>query len=378
MPESFRIDVAESVLGDLRQRLTHARLPRPISGGGWRYGADPGFMRALCDYWRDDYDWRRHEAVLNGWPQGKARIGGLGIHFLHARSSNPEALPLMVTHGWPGSVYEFYKIIEPLREPQNFGGDAADAFHVVCPSLPGFGWSDAPREPGWDVRNIAAALTALMHSLGYARYGVQGGDLGSLVSSYAGILDPDGVCGAHLNLVFSSGTDDVEDAREHGVVAGPVAFVPDYIDSMCCAQTLGRAPDSFGYALNDSPAGLAALIVHAFQQWCDHDGDLQAAVDVDELLTNIMIYWVTESMPSSLRLFWEMLASGRFGPPETRVEVPTGAAQFRDICMPRREWAERHYNIVHWNEFQSGGHFAALEQPEALVADIREFFRPLR
>ena len=238
--------------------------------------------------------------------------------------------------------------------------------------------ADAPREPGWDVRNVAAALTALMHSLGYARYGVQGGDLGSLVSSYAGILDPDGVCGAHLNLVFSSGTDDVEDAREHGVVAGPVAFVPDYIDSICCAQILGRAPDSFGYALNDSPAGLAALVVHAFQQWRDHDGDLQAAVDVDELLTNIMIYWVTESMPSSLRLFWEMLASGRFGPPETRVEVPTGAAQFRDICMPQREWAERHYNIVHWNEFQTGGHFAGLEQPEALVADIREFFRPLR
>lgn len=378
MIEPFTIAVPESVLEDLRQRLARTRFPHQIAGSGWSYGTDAGFLRELCAYWADGYDWRAREAELNQWPNYRAESEGLKLHFIHAPSPYQHALPLMLTHGWPDSCYLFHRIIGPLTEPERFGGDPADAFHVVCPSMPGYGWSDPPDEPGWDIRKVATALSGLMPQLGYDRYGVQGGDWGSLASAYTAIVDPDRVCGVHLNMVASSGSDDPEECAARGVVPGGPAMTPDYVQEMGYAQIQCTLPDQLACALNDSPAGLAGWMLHGYYAWSDHAGDLEAAISRDELLTNIMIYWVTGSMPSAMRLYRESMATGRFGPPDEFVAAPTGVAMFKDILRPTREWASRHYNILHWREYDEGGHFAAVERPEVLVADIREFFRGLR
>jgi len=379
MPQPFKIAVADAVLDDLNQRLRNARFPHALPGSGWKLGADIDFMRRLVDYWLHKYDWRRWEAELNTFPQYIEKVDDLNIHYLHVRSPHAEALPLLMTHGWPGSVVEFHKIIGLLTDPVAHGGRAEDAFHLVCPSMPGYGWSDAPAQPGCDIKKVAQYLTRLMDQLGCQRYGVQGGDWGALAGIHAALSARDEICGLHLNLLPSSTSEDVAELQEMDVVPGTMSLVSRYVKKgMGYAQIQGTQPDQLGYALNDSPLGLAAWVMTAFNAWVDHSGNVEEVVSFDELLTNIMVYWVTESMPSAIRLYQETMTSGLFGPANEYVATPTGFAHFNDVTNPKRTWAERHYNIVHWQDMEKGGHFAALEQPQLLAADMRTFFAPLR
>jgi epoxide hydrolase len=336
-------------------------------------------MKQLVEYWLDAYDWRAQETALNRLPQFLADVDGRLIHYVHARSPHPDALTLVMTHGWPGSFMEFHKVIAPLTLPTEHGGEARDAFHVICPSMTGYGWSDPWLDPGCDVRLVAARQVALLAGLGIERYGVQGGDWGGLVSPYMALLAPDRVLGVHLNSCAAPSTDDPEEARAQGVVTGRSCISVSYArEQKGYAVIQSLKPDQLGFALNDSPLGLAAWIVQCFHMWGDIGDDLESRFSKDELITNIMIYWVTESMPSAIRLYRESFQSRRFGPPESYVATPTGVALFKDIPRPKRAWAEKVYNITHWTEMDSGGHFAALEEPGRLVADIRAFFRTLR
>lgn len=373
----FRIAVAEPVLEDLRSRLGETRWPEEIEQAGWDYGTHTAWLRELCEYWRDGYDWRRAESALNGFAHLRVEVPGLTLHCIHERSPHEDALPLMLTHGWPDSVYLFHKIIGPLSRPEEYGGDAADAFHVVCPSIPGYGWSDAPRERGWHVRRVAEAQAALMGRLGYRRYGVQGGDWGAVISPWVALKDPDRVCGVHLNMVAARPPTDREPDAET-LEALKRARAHQQV-GMGYAMIQGTKPQTLGVGLNDSPAGLAAWIVEKYRAWSDCGGDVESVFTRDQLLTAVTIYWVTGTITSSARLYYESMRAGMFGPPTEYVPTPTGAAIFpREIFLPPRSWAERHYNITRWTEYPAGGHFAAMERPDDLVDDIRAFYRPLR
>lgn len=378
--EPFRIEVPEPVLVDLRERLGRTRFPRVVRGAGWSYGTDLAFMQDLVGYWLDGYDWRAQEALLNRWPHFRADVDGCALHFVHVRSPHPGALPLVLTHGWPGSIFEFHKVIGPLTDPPAHGGDAADAFDVICPSMTGYGWSEPWLEPGCDVRMVAERQVALLAGLGIDSYGVQGGDWGGLVSPYMALAAPECVVGVHLNSCAAPSTDDVEEARAQGVMPGRSCVSIEYArEQKGYAVIQGLKPDQLAYALNDSPVGLAAWVLECFQRWADLDErGLLGRFSRDELITNIMIYWLTESMPSAIRLYRESQRSRRFGPPDRYVATPTGVALFKDIPRPKRAWAERVYNVTHWTEMPRGGHFAALEAPDLLVADIRRFFATLR
>jgi epoxide hydrolase len=375
----FRIAIPDTELAELKTRLHFARLTTAIPDMGWAYGMDNRYLRDLISYWREQYDWRAEEAKLNRHPQFIADIDGAGLHFIHARSAHSNAFPLVLTHGWPGSTHEFCKVIEPLVAPERHGGDPRDAFHVICPAIAGYGWSQAVDQPGCDVRFVAARQIKLMQALGYSRYGVQGGDWGSLISSYMAILAPDTVAGVHLNMCPAPSTNDPGEAKAQGVVPGRSATLETYIREMKgYAVIQGLKPDQLAYALNDSPVGLAAWIIANFYLWGDINGDIASRFDRDFLLTNVMIYWLTQSMPTAIRLYRECMRSRRFGPPDEYVGVPVGVAMFRDLSRPKRAWAERVYNIQHWTEFDRGGHFAALEEPTLFVDDIRKFFRGVR
>jgi pimeloyl-ACP methyl ester carboxylesterase len=379
--EPFRINVAQRTLDELRERLARARFPSVVRGAGWDYGSDLATMRELVEYWLDGYDWRAQEAMLNErMPQFLGDVDGRLIHFVHARADDPRALTLVMTHGWPGSFMEFHKVVEPLTHPERHGGAAADAFHVVCPSMTGYGWSDPWLEPGCDVRLVAARQVKLMAGLGIERYGVQGGDWGGIVSPYMALQAPDNVIGLHLNMCSTPSTDDPDEALAQGVMPGRTCISREYYrEQRGYAVIQSLKPDQLAYALNDSPLGLAAWIVQCFYLWGDlADGELRSRFSLHELITNIMIYWVTESMPAAVRLYRESLRAGTFGPPQGYVATPTGVALFRDIPRPKRAWAERVYDIRRWTEMPAGGHFAALEEPAALVADIRAFFAELR
>jgi pimeloyl-ACP methyl ester carboxylesterase len=378
----MRIEVPEEVLDDLRRRLAATRFPDQIPGSGWDYGTDGAYLRELCSYWRDKYDWRAQEALLNRFEHFRTTIDGQNVHFLHARSQTPGAFPLLITHGWPGSVYEFHKIIGPLVDPAAHGGDSRDAFHVICPSIPGYGFSGPTAQPGWDVGRVAETFAKLMARLGYARYGAQGGDWGSIVTSYLGLLDPQHVQGIHLNMVVAGPPQGVANPME-GVAPEEMQGLTDMGDfqkkETGYQQIQGSKPQTLGVALNDSPAGLASWIVEKFRTWSDCGGDVETRFSKDELLTNIMIYWVTETINSSIRLYCETMRAGRFAPAGKRIEVPTGCSIFpREIIRPPRRWAEAQYNVTQWTVHRSGGHFAALEEPTALVEDLRSFFRKLR
>jgi microsomal epoxide hydrolase len=380
--ERFEINVPDSVLTDLRERLSRTRFPDQLEGAEWDYGTELEFLRELCEYWRLKFDWRTQERMLNGFDHFKTDIDGLGVHFIHARSKEPEALPIVISHGWPGSIFEFYKIIGPLSDPVAHGGRAQDAFHVVCPSLPGYGFSDPPRKPGFDIRSMAELVAKLMHELSYGRYGAQGGDWGAFVTTWLAQLEPERVCGIHLNMVVAGPPKDEENPQE-GLSAQELQALADMgkftAEESAYQQIQGTKPQTLGYGLNDSPAGLAAWIVEKFRTWTDCDGDVERCVNKDELLTNIMIYWATRSITSSTRLYCESMRSKRFGPDEERIQVPTAGAIFpREIFRAPRRWAEARYNITRWTEMPAGGHFAALEQPELLVDDIRAFYRDLR
>jgi pimeloyl-ACP methyl ester carboxylesterase len=379
--EPFRVHVGEDTLADLRDRLARTRWPDQLDGASWDYGTELGYLRALCAYWQSGFDWHKQEALLNQIPQFTADISGMRVHFLHARSPHARALPLIITHGWPGSIFEFYKIIGPLTEPEKFGGHAEDAFHVVAPSMPGYGFSTAPRAPGFNIRRVAETHVRLMEVLDYAHYGVQGGDWGSVASAWAAHLAPERVCGAHMNMTLGRKPEDTAKAT---------VLTPEELKRLDDARKFrtvetgyqaiqGTKPQTLGYGLTDSPAGLAAWIVEKFRTWSDCGGNVESRFTKDELLTNIMIYWINGNIASSTRLYYETLTAGMFGAPPGRTEVPSGFALFPgELVRLPRSWCEETFNVVHWTEMPRGGHFAALEEPGLLVDDIRAFFRPLR
>jgi epoxide hydrolase len=372
----FSIHVSNELLADLKLRLQRTRWPEAELVDDWSQGAPLGWIQDMCRYWAEAYDWRAREARLNRFAQFTTEIDGLDIHFLHVRSPEPTAMPLIITHGWPGSIVEFVKVIAPLVDPRAHGADPADAFHVVCPSLPGFGFSSKPRSTGWGVDRIAVAWAALMARLGYARYGAQGGDWGSAVTSSLGAQDAAHCAGIHITLALGARPiGEGERAPEEQRALAGIKHYSDW-DSGYSKQQSTR-PQTLGYGLTDSPAGQAAWILEKFWAWTDCDGRPENIFSKDELLDNIMLYWVTATAASSARLYWES-----FGPRRRAqtVTVPTGVAVFpKEIITPVRRWMEPTFtNIQHWSEMPKGGHFAAFEQPELFVRDVRAFFRTVR
>jgi epoxide hydrolase len=371
----YRIDISQGALDDLRDRLGRTRWPDELPGVGWDLGVPLDYLKGLAEYWATTYDWRGQEAALNEFAQFTTVIDDQNVHFLHVRSPEPEALPLLITHGWPGSIAEFLDIIGPLTDPAAHGGDPADAFHVIAPSIPGFGFSGPTHETGWNTVRVAYAWAELMRRLGYERYGAQGGDTGALVSPELGRIDPEHLAGIHVNnlLTFPSGElHDLSDADQ-----GRLKLMQRWQNEMAgYASIQSTRPQTLAYALTDSPAGQLAWIVEKFKEWTDPAARLpEDAVDRDRLLTDVSIYWLTATAGSSARLYYEGAKS--WGQPTEPSAVPTGVAVFpMDITI--RSIAESQHNIVHWTEFDRGGHFAAMEAPDLLVADIREFFRPLR
>jgi microsomal epoxide hydrolase len=378
--EPFCIAVPQSDVDDLRRRLRQTRWPDHVPGSGWTYGCDLPTMRALVEHWAETYDWRRHESDLNAIPQIMATVDGQRIHVLHARSKERSALPVVITHGWPGSVAEFRRVIGPLVDPVAYGGKAEDAFHVVAPSLPGYGFSGPTTEPGWDIRRTASAFAEIMAALGYDRYGAQGGDWGSMLARHLAHLDPEHVVGVHVNLMigFPVGRDDDHaDITDFERVL--LARMDDYMTTGNAYVAIqSTRPQNLAYAFADSPVGLLAWIGEKFWAWTDHDGDFLTAVSRDDLLTNVSLYWFTGTGGSSTRMYYESMRSGAVVVPPFR-DVPLGVAVFpKEILYARRRWVEPDYRLTRWTEFDRGGHFAALEEPDLLVDDVRAFFRPLR
>lgn len=376
--EPFTLRVPQSELDDLHRRLTRTRWPEKEPVTDWSQGAPLGKVQALCDYWRDRYDWRRCESLLNGWGQFRTVLDGLGIHFLHVRSPEPGALPLVMTHGWPGSVIEFHKVIGPLTNPVAHGGKSQDAFHLVLPSLPGFGFSDKPAGTGWNLQRIARAWVVLMERLGYGeRYGAQGGDWGAGVAAAIGALRPPGCVGLHLNTaMFSPQPEDKNDPSPE--VQAAFAAMKHYQDEESgYAIEQSTRPQTLGYALSDSPAGQAAWIYEKFHGWTDHAGDPESVLTPDEMLDNVMLYWLPNAAASSARIYRESFEDASI---TESIEVPTGVSVFpRDINRAPRRWAERVLRrLIHWHETERGGHFAAFEQPEIFVREVRECFRKIR
>jgi epoxide hydrolase len=376
--ERFEIRVDDSVLDDLRNRLASTRLPDQIEGTGWEYGISVDYVRELVDYWRDTYDWRAHEARLNELAHFRTSIDGQSIHFIHARSRHADAFPLLLTHGWPGSVVEFLDVIPRLTDPEAHGGNAADAFHVVVPSLPGYGFSEPTRTRGWDVRRIARAFTELMRRLGYERYGAQGGDWGAQVATRIGPLDPEHCAAIHLNMPLADRPDEPLPLSE--AEKADLAVMAHFRrEESGYAQEQGTKPQTLGVALNDSPAGLLAWIVEKFRAWSDCDGHPENAFTRDQLITNVMTYWVTQTITSSTRLYWERVHVDAPDDAPVYVGVPTGIARYpKEPLRIPRPWVERRYNVTHWVDMPRGGHFAAMEQPGLFVDDLRSFFRTVR
>ncbi len=371
----FRIDIPQEDLDDLRARLARTRWPDQLPGAGWDYGIPLAVVQELAEYWRDGYDWRVHERRLNAFPQFTTTIDGQNVHFLHVRSAEPGALPLIMTHGWPGSIVEFMNVIGPLTDPGAHGGNPADAFHLVVPSIPGYGFSGPTRDRGWNAPRVARAWDELMGRIGYERYGAQGGDWGSAISRELGLIAPEHLIGVHLNMLIPQTRDESADLtdQEKARLEAARRFRSDGSGYFMIQAT---RPQTVAYALTDSPAGQLAWIAEKFNEWTD--GGLPEAVDRDQMLTNISVYWLTGTAGSSARLYFEAAHSGSWGPPAVST-VPTGIAVFpREIAPAIRRFAEQSNTIVHWSEFDRGGHFAAMEEPDLLVGDVREFFRLFR
>jgi microsomal epoxide hydrolase len=376
----FQIDVPQTELDDLHERLDRTRWPDELPGIGWDQGIPLGYLKELAEHWRRSYDWREHEARLNEIPQYTTTIDGQNIHFLHVRSAEPGALPLVITHGWPGSVVEFLKIIGPLTDPRSHGADPSQAFHLVIPAIPGFGFSGPTNEPGWSTARVAKAWAVLMDRLGYQRYGAQGGDWGSGISRDLGIANPDQVIGVHVNTLFTMVPQDPAE------LADLTETEQRHLERRKRFQSEGLGygmiqstrPQTLGYGLTDSPIGQLGWIAEKFKEWTDCTDRPEQAVDRDQMLTNVMLYWLTGTAASSARIYYDAARSGAWGAP-ARLTVPTGVAVFpKDIGPAVRRFAESDNNIVHWSEFDRGGHFAAMEAPDLLVQDVRAFFQGLR
>ena len=378
-PEPYQLAVPDGVLDDLRQRLARTRLPDEPPLAPWSTGTSVAYLRQLLDYWREGFDWRAHEAKLNAFPQFTVPLAGIDLHFIHEAGRGPQPVPLLLSHGWPGSVWEFNRLIPMLTDPARFGGDPADAFTVVAPSLPGYTLSFKPGQKRFGIEEIAEIFAALMTDvLGYRRFGAQGGDWGAFVTSRLGYQFAQRIIGIHLNMLAVR--------REPKMLTDPtpdekifLQQLEHFLKEETGYQWIqGTRPTTLSFALTDSPAGLAAWIVEKFRAWTDNDGDPQSAVNRDDMLANITLYWVSGAIGSS---FWPYYARmhGPWPVPEG-LRVPTGYVEFpREILRPPRSVAERVYtDIRRWTVMPKGGHFAALEQPEALAREIRAFFRPLR
>jgi pimeloyl-ACP methyl ester carboxylesterase len=380
--EPFTIAIPEAALADLKSRLTQTRWPDEVAGVGWQQGASLDYIEGLVAYWRNGFDWRAQEAALNRFAQFRAELKGQTVHFIQERAKNGRGFPLVFAHGWPGSFVEAAKLIPLLTDPESHGASAEDAFDVVVPSLPGYGFSPTPTAAGMNSFAIAELWAELMSGLGYKRFAAQGGDWGASVATWLGLQIPSRVAGIHLNYI--PGSYDPPRAADGSDLSGEERAFLQSRDQWLDLEggyghIQGTKPQTAAYALNDSPAGLCAWIAEKFRDWSDWKTVPEDAISRDTLLTNISIYWFTQTIASSMRLYWE----GRRRPvrfePGQRVEVPVGVARFaKEEPMPPRKWVERCYNVRRWTEIPRGGHFAALEQPELLAQDIREFLRPLR
>ena len=376
----FVLDIPEPAIDDLRARLARTRFPDQAPGAPWTYGTDVGYLRGLIEHWRTGFDWRAQEARLNAWPQFKVALHGIDVHYLQVEGKGPAPMPLLLSHGWPGSVFEFLELIARLTDPARFGGDPADAFTVVVPSLPGYGLSFAPNQARFSLEQIADCFADLMTGvLGYPRFAAQGGDWGAFITSRLGAVHADKLIGIHVNLLAIR--------RDAKMVANPTPDEQRYLreletwlkDETGYQWIQGTRPQTLAFGLSDSPAGLAAWIVEKFRAWSDCDGNIESVIDRDHLLANISLYWFTGAIGSS---FWPYYARlhGPWPVPDGGVGVPTGYAEFpHEILRPPRSLAARVYtDIRRWTTMPKGGHFAAMEQPEALAREIVEFFRPLR
>jgi epoxide hydrolase len=383
----FLVEIPQAQLDDLHSRLAGTRWPQEPVNGGWDRGVPAGYLKELAEYWRTAYDWRAAEKRLNNYPQFVTEIDGADVYFRHIRSAEPGARPLLLTHGWPGSVVEFDDIIGPLSDPRAHGGNAADAFHLVIPSIPGFGFSGPVQSTGWGTHRVAEAWAVLMRRLGYDRYFAQGGDAGSVISLDLGRVDPDHVAGVHVNmlLTFPSG-DPAELADLSETDQARLGRLSRFDTELSAYMKLqSTRPRTVSYGLTDSPVGQLAWIVEKFREWTDSAKVPEDALSRDQMLTIASIYWFTGTAGSSAALYYEdadmlrKIGSGE-APPPPPVTVPVGVAVFpQDIMLPLRRLADRDLaNITRWTEFDRGGHFAAMEQPELLVSDIRDFARPLR
>ena len=371
----FKIAATDEQLEDLKRRLRNTRWPERECVDDWSQGLPLAYAKEVCDYWLNKYDWRKSEARLNRFAQFKTEIDGLGIHFIHVKSPHADALPVVITHGWPGSIVEFHKVIEPLTNPTAHGGDAKDAFHVVCPTLPGYGFSDKPTRAGWNVQKIADAWSKLMPLLGYKRYAAQGGDWGAAVTTCIGIQDTTNCIGIHLNMPIVAPDPSMPDLtdREKSALAG-MQHYNDW-DSGYSKQQSTR-PQTLGYGLADSPVGQAMWIIEKFWSWTDCDGHPENVLTRDELLDNVMMYWLPDAGASSARLYWESFRNF----PTDAVNIPTGCSIFpKEIFRTSRRWAEKRFSkLVYFNELNKGGHFAAFEQPATYVNEVRACFRKMR
>ncbi len=381
--QPFRVDVPEDALDDLRARLAHTRWPDEIEGAAWDYGSNLEYLQELAAYWRTQFDWRAQERLINRFDQYRTPIDGISIHFIYERGKGPNPLPLVLTHGWPGSFFEMYKLIPLLADPASHGADPADAFDVIVPSMPGYGFSDRVLQRGLTSARVAHLWAQLMtEALGYQQFVAHGGDIGAGVTSGLGRYYPDRVRGIHLTAVadpyLGPGAPELS-AAERAFVALRERWEED---EGAYSHQQGTRPQTLAYGLNDSPVGLASWIVEKFRAWSDCGGDVERRFTKDELLTNITIYWVTQTINSSIRLYYEHRHAVRpqpHAPHAERISVPCGIALTTEaVDRAPREWAERTYDVRRWTELSRGGHFLALEEPELLASELRAFFRDLR
>ncbi len=374
----FTINITDSALEDLRTRLHNTRWPDEVENAGWDLGIPMDYLKEVCQYWAETYDWRAQETHLNSFAQYRTTIDDLGVHFIHVRSPHPEAVPLLITHGWPGSVVEFHKVIDPLANPTAHGGEASDAFHVICPSLPGYGFSDRPPVLGYGADRTAKMWIQLMERLGYDRYIAQGGDWGAMVTTRIGEFDPDHVMGIHLNMPIAAPDPETMDNLTEAEQAALESLAHyDRWDAGYSKQQSSR-PQTLAYSLTDSPVGQAAWILEKMWAWTDCDGHPENVLTRDEMLNNVMLYWCTATGGSSARMYYESFHAegGSLG----EVAVPTGGCIYpKEIIRVSRRWAEKRYtDIIHWTIQDKGGHFAAFEVPDMFVEDVRKFARLVR
>ena len=380
--QPYKIEIPDSVLDDLKSRLERTRWPDELPGTGWDYGSNLDYVKELVEYWQTKFDWHAQEKLINSFSHFKSEVDGLNIHFIHEKGKGPNPMPLVITHGWPGTFFEMYKVIPMLSDPASHGGNPADAFDVVAPSMPGYGFSDATDKRGLSVLSIGDLWAKLMsENLGYQRFAAQGGDWGARVTAKLGLSHGDKVIGIHTTSTSSPtpyqgpGTRELSEA-EKAMLAQRVQWLAD---EGGYSHIQATKPQTLSYGLNDSPAGLAAWIVEKYRTWSDCGGDVESRFTKDELLTTITIYWVTQSINSSTRLYYESFFQAWDLAKDEKIQVPVAIASFpRENSVPLREWAERSFNIQQWTDMPSGGHFAALEEPDRLVEDIRKFFRGLR